>query len=169
MKMLWPGKIDDVLRQSATTRLAKSIFVKIPRLPTILVIGSQDTSTRTGSLVRVGSFSTTVMLQFSSVGGRPVAGGELGPRVPPSGLLVDSGVGDLAQCADRGAVHPDDPGRQMRAGRFIHEGHELVREARHRAADADAADVGAAADAGHPAALGDVAVDHRTPAAELDQ
>jgi hypothetical protein len=38
-----------VLRQSTQTRLAKSIFVKIPRLPTILVIGSQETSTTTGA------------------------------------------------------------------------------------------------------------------------
>lgn len=36
-------------------------------------------------------------------------------------------------------------------------------------ADADAADVGAAADAGHPAALGHVAVDDRIPAASPDQ
>src|SRR5579863_6927709 len=100
----------------------------MPRLPTILVIGSQETSTRTGSLVRVGSFSTTVIAQFSSVGGRPVAGGELGPGVPPSGLLVDSRVGDLAQCADCGAIHADDPGRQVRSRRLVHEGHELVRE-----------------------------------------
>src|ERR1700682_6164653 len=57
----------------------------------------------------------------------------------------------------------------MRTGRLIHEGHELVGEARHRASDADAADVGATADTGHPAALGNVAVDHRSPAAELDE
>lgn len=39
----------------------------------------------------------------------------------------------------------------------------------HGAGDADAADIGAAADAGHPAALGHVAVDDRPPAADLDQ
>src|SRR4051794_8363092 len=39
-----PRKIDDVLRHSRTWRLAKSIFVWMPRLPTILVIGSQDFS-----------------------------------------------------------------------------------------------------------------------------
>ena len=58
---------------------------------------------------------------------------------------------------------------RLRAGRLVHERHELVGEAGHGAADADAADVGAAADAGHPAALGDVAVDHRPPAADLHQ
>src|SRR4029077_17983905 len=132
---------DDVLRQSATTRLAKSILVKIPRLPTILVIGSQETSTRTGSLVRVGSFSTTVIAQFSSVRCRPVAGGELGPRVTPSGLLVDSRVCDFAQGADCGAVDADHPCREMRARRLVHERHELVGESGHGAADADAAHV----------------------------
>src|SRR5580658_6935835 len=57
----------------------------------------------------------------------------------------------------------------MRSGRLVHEGHELVRETRHRAADTDAADVRATADAGHPSALRNVAVDNRPPATELDQ
>ena len=46
-------------------------------------------------------------------------------------------------------------------------GHELVGKSGHGAADADAADVRAAADAAHPAALADVALHHRPPAAEL--
>src|SRR5262249_56969816 len=46
---------------------------------------------------------------------------------------------------------------------------ELVGEAGHGAGDADAADVRAAADAVDPAALGHVALDHRSPAAQLDQ
>ena len=54
------------------------------------------------------------------------------------------------------------------AGRLIHERHEFVREARHGAANADAAHVGASADARHPAALGHVAIHHGPPAAELD-
>src|SRR5579862_5680429 len=40
-----PRKIDEVLRHSATWRLAKSILVWIPRLPTMRVIGSQLIST----------------------------------------------------------------------------------------------------------------------------
>ena len=51
----------------------------------------------------------------------------------------------------------------------IHERHVLVGEARHRAADADAAGVGAAADAVHPAALRDVADRRWALAAELDE
>ena len=46
MKMLYPRKMEDVLWHSATSRLAKSILVKMPRLPTIRVIGSQFISTR---------------------------------------------------------------------------------------------------------------------------
>src|SRR6185369_14057019 len=46
--------------------------------------------------------------------------------------------------------------------------HELVRKARHGAADTDAADVRTAADAADPAALRHVALHHRPPAAELD-
>src|SRR5258707_501140 len=40
--------MDDVLLHSITRRLAKSIFVWMPRLPTIRVTGSQDMSTTFG-------------------------------------------------------------------------------------------------------------------------
>ena len=66
------------------------------------------------------------------------------------------------------AVGHDGLRRQQRARRLIHERHELVGKARHRAADADAADVRAAADARHPAALADVALHDRAPASQLD-
>src|SRR5580692_3153474 len=46
MKMLYPRKMDEVLWHSTTWRFSKSILVKMPRLPTILVIGSQFISTR---------------------------------------------------------------------------------------------------------------------------
>src|ERR1700740_2598717 len=45
MKMLYPRKMDEVLWHSTTCLLAKSILVKMPRLPTIRVIGSQFIST----------------------------------------------------------------------------------------------------------------------------
>src|SRR3984957_1225223 len=45
MKMLYPLKIEEVLWHSTTFRLVKSILVKIPKLPTMRVIGSQDIST----------------------------------------------------------------------------------------------------------------------------
>src|SRR5499427_6665399 len=87
--------------------------------------------------------------------------------MPPLGFPVDGGVGEGAERTDRFSVGADGPGREFCARRLVHEGHELVGEAWHGAADTDAANVGATADAGHPAALWHVAVDDRAPAAEL--
>src|SRR3954452_1221144 len=139
----------------------------MPRLPTIRVIGSQDMST---SLPASGFISWRVAISSLLVappGG--VAGGELVAVVPPLRLLVDRAVRDAAQLADGRAVDAGDERRDRAARRLVHERHELVGEARHRAADADAAHVRAAADARHPAALRDVAVDHGTPAADLHE
>src|SRR5262245_58923774 len=98
-----------------------------------------------------------------------IAGRELTPAMPPLGLLVDRRVGERPEPADDPAVHRDHGRREDAAGGLVHERHELVGEAGHRAADADAADVRAAADACHPAALGDVAIDHWSPAADPHQ
>src|SRR5689334_22094721 len=89
----------------------------------------------------------------------------------PLRLEVERVARVLAQLADGPAVGGDGLGGEPGAGRLVQQRglHELVGEAGHGAADADAADVGAAADAADPAALADVAVDHRPPAAELDQ
>src|SRR5262245_40935317 len=72
----------------------------------------------------------------------------------------------LAQFPDGAAVGGDRLRGELGAGRLIEEGrlHKLIREARHGAADADAADIGATANAVDPAALADVAVDHWSPA-----
>src|SRR5678815_4259593 len=51
----------------------------------------------------------------------------------------------------------------------VHKRHELVRESRHGAADTNSANVRATTDAGHPAALGHVAIYHRSPASNFDQ
>src|SRR6478736_10473283 len=138
----------------------------MPRFPTILVIGSQDMST---TLPASGLTSSRVAISPSSslAPAGLVARGQLVAVVPPARLLVDGRVGDRPHAADERAVDARDRRRQRAARRLVHERHELVGEAGHRAADADAADVGAAADARHPAALGDVAVDHRPPAADL--
>src|SRR6185437_4580337 len=104
-----------------------------------------------------------------SGGGFLIAGGQRRPLVVPLGLLVGAEVGDAPQGADGAAVGGAHGHAHARARRLVHEGHELVGEAGHGAGHADAADVGTAADAVHPAALGDVAIDHRPPAAELDQ
>src|SRR5262245_55374552 len=87
--------------------------------------------------------------------------------MPPLWFFVDCGVCDASQRADHPAVDSDGARRDSRAGRLVHERHELVREAGHRAADADASDIRTTADASHPPALCHVAVDNRTPTAEL--
>src|SRR4249919_1163502 len=119
--------------------------------------------------------STTSVLSLvvviSSLPSSPVAliaGRELAALGPPLRLLVHGLLGHLAQTAYGLAVDQAASRRQLRPGWLVHERHELVGEARHRAADADAADVGAAADSVDPTSLGDVALDDRTPAAELD-
>src|SRR6202044_2927829 len=87
----------------------------------------------------------------------------------PLGFLVRGARGEAAQAADDRAVHTAGGGGDRRARRLVHERHELVGEPRHRAGDAGAADIRAPAHAVDPAALGHVALDHRAPAAELDQ
>src|SRR5947199_8271980 len=87
----------------------------------------------------------------------------------PLGLLVHGLIRDPTQLANEWAVAAGDRRRDASAGGGIHERHELVREAGHRASDADAADVGTAADSGHPPPLWHVAVDDRPPAADLHQ
>src|SRR5580693_1995846 len=70
-----------------------------------------------------------------------IAGGQVAAAMPPLGLRVERLLGDAAQLADDRsrdtARHRGDPGPR----RLVHERHELVRKARHGAADADAADV----------------------------
>src|ERR1700761_174413 len=98
-----------------------------------------------------------------------IAGAEFGTLHAPLRLLVHRLGGEAPEAAYDRAVHAAG-GRGDRGARgLVHEWHELVRETGHRAGDADAAHVGAAADAVDPAPLGDVALDHRTPAAQLDQ
>src|SRR5262245_54504075 len=144
----------------------------MPRLPTIRVIGSQDISTSFRSPLGASRFGWVAVAIGSllpgagSVGRGMVTGGQLGSALPPLRLPVERRVGEAAEPPDQLAVHPDEARGEDAAGGLVHEGHELVGEARHGAADADPADVRAAADPGHPAALGDVAVDDRTPAAD---
>src|SRR6185295_235093 len=132
----------------------------MPRLPTIRVIGSHAISTSPlASLVLVVAIGLPPLTL--------VAGRELRAGCPPLRFLVDGLGGDAPQPADRAAVDAARHRRDARAGRFVHERHELVGEAGHRAPDADAADVRTPTDAVDPAALGYVALHHRAPAPEL--
>src|SRR5581483_1333081 len=138
----------------------------MPRLPTMRVIGSHAISTRPvfSSLVaRAGR--SVVVIRLPPLG--PIAGEQLVARSSPLRFLVDRLGRDAAQAADEAAVRAAGRGRHPAARWLVHERHELVGEARRRAADADAAHVGAGADAVDPPALGDVALHDGAPAAEL--
>src|SRR5688572_2644248 len=122
--------MDDVARHSATWRLAKSMVVWIPRLPTMRVIGSHDICIMSGVCLA----------------GIAVAFRRLWLDAAPFRLRVQRDAGEAPQRADHRAVGRDRRGGHVRSRRLVHEAHELVRESRHRAADADTADVGATAD-----------------------
>src|SRR6476620_2431816 len=139
----------------------------MPRLPTIRVTGSHDISTTSVSEVVVLWGSVMVIVERSSPGLRE-AGLELAALGAPARLLVEGVRGQAAQPLDRHPVDGAPLRGELGPGRLVHERHELVGEPRHRAADADPADVRAAADAVDPAPLRDVALDHRAPAPELD-
>src|ERR1035438_5923093 len=132
----------------------------MPRLPTIRVMGSQAISVSWALSEVVGiSFSTVVIVSPSLL----VAGAEFRALRAPLRFLVRGAGGEAAQAADHGAVHSAGGRGHRRARRLVHERHELVGEPRHRAGDADAAHVRAAADAVDPAPLGHVALDHGAP------
>jgi len=87
--------------------------------------------------------------------------------MPPFRVLIDGGIGERAQGSDNLAVSANADAGDLCFRRLVHERHKLVRETRHRAADADASDVWASPDASHPAALRHVAIDYRAPAAQF--
>src|SRR6266705_4138845 len=149
----------------------------MPMLPTIRVIVSQAISTRPVSSAVVMALpfppgrepARHPPVRVSRSPGLLEARQELIALLAPLGLLVGGFRGEAAEGADHGAVHRARRGGDLRSGWLVHERHELVREAGHGAGDADAAHVRAAAHAVDPAALGHVAFDHRSPAAQLDQ
>src|ERR1700691_4299333 len=103
MKMLYPRKMEEVLKHSATCLLSKSILVKIPKLPTMRVIGSQFISTRFRPFVGVTAPGCKVVaidfVLLTLVGPRPVAGSELEAAMTPLRLFVNCRVGEPAQGA----------------------------------------------------------------------
>src|SRR5205814_3063435 len=82
---------------------------------------------------------------------------------------VAPALGDATQRPDEAAHRAAGVRRQHPARRCLVERRECVGEARHRAADADAAGVHAAAGTADGAARHDVALNHRPPASELHQ
>src|SRR3984957_1190536 len=164
--------MEEVAWHSPTRRFSKSILVKIPRLPTIRVIGSQFISTRFRDFVGVSLLTPAIVLIFLGsfrilVRPRVIARSEFRAWVSPLRLFVYGGIGHGTQCPDRAAIYANRSGGNTRAGRLVHEGHELVRETRHGATNTDSADVGAAADSSHPSSFRHVAIHHGTPAPEF--
>src|SRR5579863_4232160 len=152
----------------------------MPRLPTMRVIGSQFISTRFRDLLGmslVGAVMVLIVIApyvvrsgFAAellIGSWVITGGQFRARMPPPGFFVQGSLRNRAQGPDGTAVDADAGAGNLGPRRFIHERHELIREARHGASDADAANVWAAADAGHPAPLGHVAVHYRSPAPQF--
>src|ERR1700722_3024079 len=133
----------------------------MPRLPTIRVIGSQAISTKP-SLSGENFFVAIVLPPDLFVTGR-----QLTAWCAPLRLIIERVGGDLAQPPDGPAVQAAGQGRDTGAGRFIHERHEFVGEARHGATDADAADIGAPANAVDPSAFRYIALHYRSPTPEL--
>src|ERR1700687_2306423 len=173
MKMLYPRKIGDVLWHSATRRVPKSIFVKIPRLPTIRVIGSQFISTNLPGCPAI-CFSSTAsvpirgsFINLRLVGSLVIPGCKFGTWMPPLRLFIHRPIGQRPERPNRLAIGADRRTGNSRAWGVVHERHEFVRETGHGTADADAADVGTASNPGHPAPLRYIAVHHRSPAAKL--
>src|SRR5437773_8009308 len=129
----------------------------MPRLPTLRVTGSQFISTPPGESTAV------IVLPPASGAGRAggrrrpmspgllVSGQQLIALDPPLGLRVRGLRGEVAQGPDDRPVQGAGGGGDLRARRLVHERPELVREAGHRAGDADPADGRAAADAVDPA------------------
>src|SRR5579863_1382656 len=188
MKMLYPRKMDDVLWHSTTCLFSKSILVKIPRLPTIRVIGSQFISTRfrflletsfvgavivlirfapfACSLELAARFSQQIFNEALSIRPGMVSRSQFRTRMPPLRLLIHRRLGKGAQHANRLAIRAHRPARYFSSRRLVHKRHELVGKARHGAANADPTNVRAAADSRHPATFRNVAVHHRTPASQ---
>src|SRR5271170_7708513 len=104
----------------------------MPRLPTIRVIGSQDMFTSCWAIchLKLKPFRTRYP-KISSTS-----------RFAPLGFAIQGSLREAAQGTHGAAIHDDGGRGQLGAGRLIRERHELVGEARHGAADADAADVG---------------------------
>src|SRR6202043_581614 len=105
----------------------------MPRLPTILVMGSQFISVSwAGASLSVALFSTIVIFGSPSL---LVAGAEFGALRAPLRFLVGRAGGEAAQTSDNRSVHATGGGGHRRAWWLVHEGHELVPEYGHGACD----------------------------------
>ena len=84
---------------------------------------------------------------LSSVGMRSIACRESRTGMAPFRFFVYGRIRDPAESADHPAIATNNSCGKAGAWRLVHEGHELVGKARHRAAYADSTDIRATADA----------------------
>src|SRR5271155_5486129 len=94
-------------------------------------------------------YSATKMKPFQPSGASALA---------PTGLFVQRRLREAAQGVNRPPISLHRGRRQKRTRRLIHKRHELIREARHGAPNADAADIRTSANPAHPAPLSHVAL-----------
>lgn len=87
--------------------------------------------------------------------------------MPPFRFFIHGVIRKVAKRADRFAVNTDRCSGNSGAVRLIHEGHKLVWESRHRAANANSTHVRTSANSRHPTPLRHIAIDHRTPTAQF--
>src|SRR5262249_59466565 len=109
----------------------------MPRLPTILVMGSQFISTMSPVLVLIAHPSPCGQARQrrrSASPGLLVSREQVIALLAPLGLLVSGLGGEPAQGADHGSVQGAGRRRHLRARRLVHERPELFREAPHPAA-----------------------------------
>src|SRR5277367_4122809 len=97
----------------------------MPRLPTIRVIGSHAISTRPFS--SSVNFLTAIALPPDLL----VAGGQVAAWCAPLRFVVQRVCGYFAESPHGIAVQAAGHGRDAGPGGFVHERHELVREAGH--------------------------------------
>src|ERR1700751_6176305 len=100
----------------------------MPRLPTILGMGSQ--------VISVSSGAASVVIASPRL---LVAGAEFGALHAPLRFLVRGLGGEIAEASDHRAVQAARGRPHGRGRRLVHELHELMRGAGHRATDADTA------------------------------
>src|SRR5258708_20267368 len=73
--------------------------------------------------------------------------------VPPGRFFIERRLREPAQGVNCAAIRHHRARREQRTRRLVHERHELVREARHRATDANPAHITPPAHSSHPSAL----------------
>src|ERR1700722_3913118 len=87
--------------------------------------------------------------------------------VSPTRFFIERSLSKPAQSVNCFSVCGHGGGGKQGAGWLVHEGHELIRETRHSAANTDPTNIRTAADSCHPTTFPNVALDNRAPAPQF--